>query len=67
MLWTLLFLKVYASENVLCKICACDEKTLRKWVWMMLDEMARLDVVSVYDLGLVLLAAARFLYLTIFV
>jgi hypothetical protein len=46
MLWALLFLKVYASENVLCTICACDEKTFRKWVWMMLDEMAKFDVVS---------------------
>lgn len=45
-LWSLLFLKVYASENVLCTICACDEKTFRKWVWMMLEQMAKFDVVS---------------------
>ena len=40
-------MKVYASENVLCTICACDEKTFRKWVWMMIDQMAQFDVVSV--------------------
>jgi hypothetical protein len=46
-LWSLLFLKVYATENVLCTICACDEKTFRKWVWLLVAAMARLVVVSV--------------------
>ena len=42
LLWTLLFLKQYASETVLCELCGCDEKTLRKWVWLMLDMIVEL-------------------------
>jgi hypothetical protein len=30
LLWTLCFLKLYASENVVSAMCDCDEKTLRK-------------------------------------
>lgn len=45
-LWALLFLKVYASEHILASMCACDEKTLRKWVWAMVEKMADLEVVS---------------------
>jgi hypothetical protein len=43
LLWTLLFLKLYNSENVLCSLCECDEKTFRKWVWLMLPAIGSLD------------------------
>lgn len=46
LLWTLCFLKIYASETVLCLICECTEKTLRKWVWKGIDILADLDLVS---------------------
>ena len=37
LLWTLAFLKVHATEAVLCSFLGCDRKTLRKWVWPVLD------------------------------
>ena len=33
MMWALLFLKVYATEDVLCSILRCCRKTFRKWLW----------------------------------
>ena len=36
LLWALLFLKTYMTESVLAKMVGVDEKTYRKWVWMML-------------------------------
>jgi len=37
LLWSLAFLKVHASEDVLCSLLGCDRKTLRKWVWPVID------------------------------
>ena len=50
LLWGLLFLKVYATESVLCGIVGgVDEKTFRKWAWLMVEKMAGLKtrIVSV--------------------
>lgn len=33
MMWSLLFLKVYATEDVLCSILRCCRRTFRKWLW----------------------------------
>ena len=33
LLWAMLFLKVYASEDVLCSLTGCCRKTFRKWLW----------------------------------
>ena len=33
-LWSLMCLKVYAKENVLCKIAGVDPQTFRHWVWV---------------------------------
>jgi hypothetical protein len=44
-LWTLLFLKRYNTESVNRKICGCDEKSYRKWIWVFIDIMSELDVV----------------------
>jgi hypothetical protein len=46
MLWALCFMKQYAAESVLASMCDCDEKTLRKWVWIMVEQIAKLDLVS---------------------
>ena len=43
LLWTLLFLKQYSPEGVLCTMVNTNERTYRKWVWKILsklDEMA---------------------------
>lgn len=42
----LFFMKVYASEEVNAGIAGCDEKTVRKWNWKIIDEIANLDCVS---------------------
>ena len=43
LLWTLMFLKLYDTEDVLSLICRCDPKTHRKWVWLMLSAIASID------------------------
>ena len=35
-LWALLFLKVYASEEVLSKLVGTSRETYQEWVWRML-------------------------------
>ena len=33
LLWSLMFLKVYASEHINSMIAEADEKKFRKWTW----------------------------------
>lgn len=47
LLWTLVFLKLCCCETITADICGCDEKTLRKWVWIGIDLLGQLDLVSV--------------------
>jgi len=44
LLWTLLFLMLYSSEDVLAGI-AGTRKTFRKWVWYGIDVLCELDLV----------------------
>lgn len=44
LLWSLLFLKVYATENVLAGIVGVDEKTFRKWSWLFVQRIAKLKL-----------------------
>jgi len=46
LLWTLAFLKVYGSEYVMASMFRCTEKTMRKWVWLFIDKMSSLEIVS---------------------
>jgi hypothetical protein len=49
MLWALLLMKKYTTEQVLCQIAGgVDEKTFRKWTWPFITAIADLegDVVS---------------------
>ncbi|KAH9118088.1 hypothetical protein LEN26_012265 [Aphanomyces euteiches] len=46
LLWAMLFLKVYSSENVHATIAAVDEKTFRKWSWAILEALASLNVIQ---------------------
>ena len=53
LLWTLYFMKVYPREAPACSAVggsggAVDPKTLRKWVWLIMERIAKLadDVVS---------------------
>lgn len=45
-LWALLFLKVYATEDVLCSFVRVDRKTFRKWCWIFVDAISHLPNVS---------------------
>lgn len=48
LLWALLFLKTYAFEGTRKTICKADQKTIRKWTWYFIHQVAELapDVVS---------------------
>lgn len=56
LLWALLFLKCYQTEPRNAALVGCDEKTFRKWCWLMLECIADLDsqVVRVVALSLAL-------------
>lgn len=43
LLWALLFMKVYATERILCSLAGgVDKDTFRKWRNIFIDEIARL-------------------------
>jgi hypothetical protein len=45
LLWCLIFLKQYKTENQNHALVKADEKTIRKWVWIFVDLIANLKVV----------------------
>jgi hypothetical protein len=45
LLWALMFLKLYQTEAVSALVCRCDEKTYRKWIWIVIRALADVDVV----------------------
>jgi hypothetical protein len=48
LLWALMWLKTYQTENCMSGPAKADEKTLRKWCWFFINAIADLeaDVVS---------------------
>ena len=49
LLWALLFLKVYAVEDVLAGMCECDEETFRKYADRILSMISLLEVDVVHS------------------
>lgn len=49
LLWSLVFLKVYSTEEVHCGIVGTNPKTFRKWCWMYVQTIASLNLVSLKD------------------
>lgn len=45
LMWALIFLKSYNTEEVNKSIIGSDEKTVRKWVWIVIDAISRLTIV----------------------
>lgn len=45
LLWALHFLKNYSTETVNSVLWKCDEKTYRKWSWVIIRKIAEIDVV----------------------
>ena len=46
LLWALMFLKVFSTENVHANIMSVDEKTFRKLSWIFIKALSRLHLVS---------------------
>ena len=42
MLWALLFARTYLPEDALALICRVQEKTFRKWVWLMVRAISEI-------------------------
>ena len=40
LMWTLMFLKTYATEPVLASLAGVSRKTYRKWVWRVIPQMS---------------------------
>ena len=40
LLWTMMFLKTYTSENVLARIAGTTPKTFRKWKFVVVEEIS---------------------------
>ena len=49
LLWAMLFLKSYGSEQVNSLIVGTTAKTYRKWVWRVVEEVSALNVMVVRD------------------
>lgn len=47
MMWGLLLMKTYGTENMLCTTTGVDEKTFRKWAWQFISAIADLEPVVV--------------------
>ena len=44
LLWTLMFLRVYAKERVLCTLAGgVNRNTFSKWTWLFIDAIVRLE------------------------
>ena len=43
LLWSLMFLKLYANEECHASLAGCDQKTFRKWIWIVLKDIQRLE------------------------
>ena len=52
-LWALMFMKIYGKEKNLCTLAGgVDKKTFRKWAWVFVNAIAKLegDVVSLFPI-----------------
>ena len=48
LLWTLNFLKTYDTEMVRSALFRVDEKTMRKWQWIVIDAISNLKLVRYF-------------------
>ena len=47
LLWGLMFLRRYGTEETMAVLCKCSEKTFRKWAWFYAKGIANLDKIFV--------------------
>ena len=43
MLWALMFLKVYSNKTTMSTMAGVDEKTFRKWAWVLIEAISDLE------------------------
>ena len=43
LMWALLLLRSYSREEILATLAGVSEKTFRKWAWMMVEEIAKIE------------------------
>ena len=43
LLWSFLFMNCYLAENVLAVLLGADERTIRMWVWYIIDALNDLE------------------------
>ena len=60
LLWALLFLKVYSTEEVNAGRVKTDEKTFREQVWFILEGIAKLDTVLVSEKSVICVFSFRY-------
>jgi hypothetical protein len=61
LLWALYFLKHYNTECVNAAFAKCDEKTFRKWCWIVIEALAGLELVSLESSAL-FIAVCHFIW-----
>jgi hypothetical protein len=49
LLWALYFLRQYSIEGINASFAKCDEKTFRKWCWIMIGVLASLELVCLHS------------------
>jgi hypothetical protein len=45
LLWALMFLKQYNTEEVTASMAGCDKKTFRLWCWLVVRVLADMELV----------------------
>ena len=55
LLWALMFVKLYSTETVLAHMVGVTEKTYRKWVWLFLRAITKLESKVVSIIAIILL------------
>jgi len=43
LMWMLMWLRVYATEEILHALSGCHENTVRKWVWIYVEAVASME------------------------
>jgi hypothetical protein len=66
LLWTLYFLKQYGLEEFNSAFAQCDEKTFRKWCWIMIKTIAELDLVRKFVCCAIIVHCVRHFSLRVF-
>ena len=62
LLWSLLFMKVYATEHVLSGMVNCNEKTFRKWIWIVIPIISQVSYEEVSLIHILISFKTRIAY-----